>query len=87
MDLTNRLNELLSKVDNLTNEVKRCHEEIDILKNEITNFKGKQLLSSTAAGRTKISLVNKSPTFENFIGLKLINFVGIIVLIIGLTMV
>ncbi len=85
MDLTNRLNELLSKVDNLTNEVKRCHEEIDILKNEITNFKGKQLLSSTAAGRTKISLVNKSPAFENFIGLKLINFVGIIVLIIGLT--
>src|SRR5688572_21520912 len=78
MNPSDQLKDLQSKVDGLIIDVKKCYEEIDSLKRQL---RGKQI--------ERISSVQpdtKEPSrFENFIGLKLIHFVGIVVLIAGVT--
>ena len=78
MNPSDQLKELQSKVDGLVIDVKKCHEEIDSLK---TQLAAKQIerVSLTRPG------LNGPAQFETFIGLKLIHFVGIVVLIAGLT--
>ena len=78
MNPSDQLKDLQAKVDGLIIDVKKCYEEIDFLKSQLP---GKQI--------ERISIVQphtKEPShFENFIGLKLIHFVGIVVLIVGVT--
>ena len=74
----NKIDELLEKIAALSNSVDQCHEEIARLKSEIAGLKKRR---PVAAASSKTN----SFTLENFVGLKLIHFVGIIVLIIGLT--
>jgi len=74
----NKIDELLEKIAALSSSVDQCHEEIARLKSEIAGLKKRRPVA-TASSKTN------SFTLENFVGLKLIHFVGIIVLIIGLT--
>jgi uncharacterized membrane protein len=77
------LNELKLQIERLSDELKDCRNEIEFLKNDIDQLKNRFRLATTSRP-TKQS----APGFvalENFIGLKLIHFVGIIVLIVGLT--
>src|SRR5687768_16139210 len=78
MNPSDQLKDLQSKVDGLIIDVKKCYEEIESLKRQL---QGKQV--------ERVSSVQpdtKEPSrFENFIGLKLIHFVGIVVLIAGVT--
>lgn len=83
MNFEGQLKELLSKVNDLTGELKECRKEIDLLKGEIEWLKRKPL--STSSAMQPRAVISTTPTFENFVGLKVIHFVGIIVLIIGLT--
>lgn len=77
-DMENKADELLAKIDSLANDIHACREEIALLKNEIADLK-KRKAPAPAPQKTA------SFTLENFVGLKLIHFVGIIVLITGLT--
>ena len=86
MNSADQLSELLLKVDKLSNEVELCHREILLLKSELEDLRKagppfKQPGSINTVSPATVYYVG----FENFIGLKLIHFVGIIVLIIGLT--
>lgn len=81
-----KINELLERIDKLSHELEKYREEINFIRREVSGMR-----SESYPGKDPIQF-NKSvpyktvfPGFENFIGLKLINFVGIIVLIIGLT--
>ncbi len=75
----NKIAELLAKIDALNNSVEKCHEEIGQLKQEVADLKKRRIISPAPPPKSN------SFTLENFVGLKLIHFVGIIVLIIGLT--
>lgn len=79
MNMENKVEELQAKVDNLTNDIHDCREEISMLKKEIAGLQLKRTAPAAPVQKTN------SFTLENFVGLKLIHFVGIIVLIIGLT--
>lgn len=73
-------------------EQKRLQEELDALKNAFNEHRTKilelqQRLNSLGAKEKPRSLVPVVPqwSLENFIGLRLIHFIGIIVLVIGLS--
>ncbi len=80
------INELLEKIEKLSHGIEKYKIEINLIKHEASMLKNddqpyKDIKPVIKRSPSKPS----SPGFENFIGLKLINFVGIIVLIIGLT--
>lgn len=74
----NKAEELLAKMEALNKSIEKCHEEIASLKNELAELKKRRVAPPAP-------VKNNSFTLENFVGLKLIHFVGIVVLIIGLT--
>ena len=90
MENDDKLHELLLKIESLSLQIEKHQKEINLLKNEVSALKSG---SNTSGAKPPVGIhriqQNSSrqffPGFENFIGLKLINFVGIIVLIIGLT--
>jgi uncharacterized membrane protein len=82
MEKDDEINELLIRIDKLSREITKYHNEINLLKSEVTRLKGK---SQTPLNKEKNLYVSTAPGFENFIGLKLIHFVGIVTLIIGLS--
>lgn len=77
--MEHKIDELLAKVESLTNDIHDCREEVSMLKKEIAGLQQRRITPVATSQRTN------SFTLENFVGLKLIHFVGIIVLIIGLT--
>lgn len=81
MNSESQINELLTKVNDISSELKECRKEIELLKTEIENLKRKPIQVKRATSATTFETF----TFENFIGLKVIHFVGIVVLLIGLT--
>ena len=86
MNSADQFNELLVKVDKLSNEVELCHREIQLLKSELEDLrKAGQPFKQPGSINAVLPPTVYYAGFENFIGLKLIHFVGIIVLIIGLT--
>ena len=90
MENDDKLNELLLKIESLSLQIEKQNEEISLIKNEIAALKNRGNLSGSKLSPNTHRIQENSPRpflpgFENFIGLKLINFVGIIVLIIGLT--
>src|SRR5690242_5124102 len=83
MEKDDEINELLLRIDKLSRDIAKYHHEIDLLKVEVTRLKGQGELIQRARG--KLSSSSTAAGIENFIGLKLIHFVGIIILIIGLS--
>jgi uncharacterized membrane protein len=84
MENDDKLNELLKKFDILSLQIEKYKEEINSIKNEVSGFRNSSSLNEPKPIKPTPS-EPFVPGFENFIGLKLINFVGIIVLIVGLT--
>ncbi len=85
MENDDKLNELLKKIDLLSLQIEEYKEEINLIKNEVSGFKNSSTINEPKPAIKLTPLEPFVPGFENFIGLKLINFVGIIVLIVGLT--
>ncbi len=85
MENDNKLNELLKKIDTLSLQIEKYKEEINLIKNEAFRLKNSGAINESKPALKQTSSEQFVPGFENFIGLKLINFVGIIVLIAGLT--
>ena len=88
MNETEQLIELQNKIALLSQQMDEYREEITLLKREVEVLKGKPIYRAANVNQ----VVNAKPTplvpnnnFENLIGLKLIHFVGIVVLIIGLS--
>lgn len=81
MNLEEKVEHLLAKVEALTALIDEHNEEIELLKNEIETLKKRRIAPAHPSSSSK----NNSFTLENFVGLKLIHFVGIIILITGLT--
>lgn len=77
---------LAEKIDLLSKKVDESGHEINLLKAEIAKLKGENIIVAKQQAAKKIKQVDiSSPGLENFVGLKLIHFVGIIVLLIGLS--
>jgi uncharacterized membrane protein len=96
MDTEKKLDEMLVKVDMLSAQITAHQKEIDELKSQINHLqhaanphpsfqyqKGKIAISNNKKTIPFKTIYYKS--FENFVGLKLIHFVGILVLIAGLS--
>lgn len=82
----NQAKELLVKIEKLCQDIEKYQQEINLLKKEVAQFTGlEQLPLNRISPAKKIAAGPVFFDFENFIGLKLIHFIGIIVLIIGLT--
>ncbi|MFT3681987.1 MAG: DUF2339 domain-containing protein [Ferruginibacter sp.] len=80
-----QIKNLLEKVEILSNKIEENSHEINLLKAEITRLKGEDVLIPTKQSAEKIRRQYAAGSnLENFIGLNLIHFVGIIVLLIGL---
>lgn len=82
MKKDDEINALLTRIDKLSQDITIYHREINLLKSEVKKLKGK---SQTTVHKEKNLYVSTAPGIENFIGLKLIHFVGIVTLIIGLS--
>ena len=80
-----RLQELLERTEKLSIEIENHRIEINKLGNEIRQLAGNEQPLPLVKNTRNTSSTTTVAGLENFIGLKLINFVGIIVLIIGLT--
>ena len=80
-----KLKNLIARIDELALEIEKFRQELMRLRNEVRNISGKEL------SNTSTQLYSAHPTrrrggleLENFVGLKLIHFIGIIALVIGL---
>ncbi|MEO8860972.1 MAG: DUF2339 domain-containing protein [Ginsengibacter sp.] len=86
MDNEEKINELMKKMEAFSGEIERYREEIILMRKEILQLRNGNDGSEDFVKKINV-LKPAKPTLgvENFIGLKLINFVGIIVLITGLS--
>ncbi|MEO8111189.1 MAG: DUF2339 domain-containing protein [Ginsengibacter sp.] len=89
MENDDRLNELLLKIERLSLQAEKHQDQINLIRSEVSALTNTGKAVARAPLTTPQVRQNSPkpflPGLENFIGLKLINFVGIIVLIIGLT--
>lgn len=78
------LQELLNKIRQLEQQQQRNQQQLELLKNEVRVY----LRSTQPAGHVALqdsaAKTNKNFGMEQFIGLKLLNFIGIVVLLIGI---
>ena len=79
MNAGDKTTELLEKINALNKSIDQCMQEIGVLKAEVEALKKSKTVAGSPVQKTS------SITVENFVGLKLIHFVGIIVLITGLS--
>lgn len=77
-----QLQELIRKIHELEQQQELNRQQLNNLKNELRSF----LNTGSPVTHQSTSTIVKKPSFsiEQFIGLKLLNFVGIIVLLIGI---
>ncbi len=85
MEKDDKLKELLQKIEALSLQIEKYKEEVDLVKDEVSALKNDNPGTPLDPMPKKTPTEQSVPGFENFIGLKLINFVGIIVLLAGLT--
>lgn len=77
---------LTEKIELLSAKVDEYGQEINVLKAEIARLKNRTAVGPKPQFAIKtVTPNNNSGSFENFVGLKLIHFVGIIVLLVGLS--
>jgi uncharacterized membrane protein len=81
MDEKDRIKQIEEEIKLLSIDVLNCNQRLQQLRREILQLKG----IDTAATRPS-TLIQRQPfSLENFIGLKLLHLVGIVVLVIGLS--
>ena len=86
MDNEEKINELMIKMEVLSGEIERYRKEIILMRKEILELRNENNGPNDLVKKINIpSQAKATPGVENFIGLTLINFVGIIVLITGLS--
>lgn len=76
---------LIQKINELEHQHEINRQQLLALKNELKNFMHANPGRTSAPGFTSMPAAKKSTfSIEQFIGLKLLNFIGIIVLLIGI---
>ena len=80
-----RLDQLLEEIQRLSKEVNACKSEIENLRIKVDSPSFTVNHADDNAALSSFRNGANAKTLENFIGLKLIHFVGIIVLLIGLS--
>ena len=86
MDNEEKINELMKKMEAFSVGIERYREEIILMRKQILELRNGNDGSNDFVKKINLPKPAKpTPGVENFIGLKLINFVGIIVLITGLS--
>ncbi|MDQ6903783.1 MAG: DUF2339 domain-containing protein [Bacteroidota bacterium] len=86
MDNEEKINELMKKMEALSGEIEKHREEIILMRKEILALRNENYVPDNFVTKKNTpKTTNTTPGVENFIGLTLINFVGIIVLITGLS--
>src|SRR5262245_11581265 len=80
-----RIQELLKKIQEVAGEIEKSRQELARLYQEVKNLSSEKTKTSTPASSYPIRRAPSSNfSVENFVGLKLIHFVGIIALVMGL---
>jgi uncharacterized membrane protein len=82
----NRANEIMQRIEDLSEQIERSRHEVAMLRAEVAELTG-TTPAPQLANEPGVRSFNQTsfPSLENIIGLKLIHFAGIIVLIIGLS--
>ena len=86
MNQDEKLNDILKKINELAVDIEKSRQELIRLQREVRNISGKEFIT-TASPPSFSSNQNRGNSrfsIENFVGLKLIHFIGIIALVIGL---
>lgn len=84
--MNEQLTRLEERIEALSKNIEQYHSEIAALKAAISMMKGEKAATGIQQPVFKKQVPVKTPaSFENFVGLTLIHFVGIIVLLIGLS--
>lgn len=78
------LQELLNKIKQLEQQQQQNHQQLELLKNEVRAYLRSTQPAGHAALQDSAAKTNKNFSMEQFIGLKLLNFIGIVVLLIGI---
>ena len=89
-DLQQQVNELSKQLQQAQAQLTLLHEKLDAVKaeknlNEKTDNKTKPVFTTPQNLKKRSALITEHSALENFIGLKIINLVGIIVLLIGIS--
>ncbi len=86
MDVTEQLHQLEETVKDLSQQLEVHQKKIVLLEKEVQDMKAANSITIPAAkpGKVKTALSEKQG-LENFIGLRLIHLIGIVVLVIGLS--
>lgn len=85
-----QIQRLLQRIEQLSTEVAKHRQEVNELRRELLRLQGKEPVPDAANSfhtppQQTYTRIRSVPGIENFIGLNLIHFVGIVILIIGLT--
>jgi uncharacterized membrane protein len=86
MNQDEQLNDILKRINELAVEIEKSRQELMRLQREVRNISGKEFTAITSAPSFPSNQKRGNSPFslENFVGLKLIHFIGIIALVIGL---
>jgi len=80
-----KIKNLIARIDELAVEIEKSRRELMQLRNELRNISGQESIHAGSPSSPMHSTQRSAkPGLENFVGLKLIHFFGIIALVIGL---
>lgn len=81
MEDQERIKHIEEEMHRLSLEVNNCRQRLELLRKEILQLKGIDENPRAAPSRVQ----RQTPGLENFIGLKLLHLIGIVVLVVGLS--
>src|SRR6266498_207941 len=81
MDEEQKIKELQKQIDDLSSELQNYRQKIFILQSELDRMQNKK----TSVAPLTPQIPSQNARLENFIGLRIIHLVGIVVLVIGLS--
>src|SRR5215467_627111 len=76
-----KLQELQKQIDELSSQMQNYYQRLMVLQQELNRLQNKKVPQTSLSGQTS----SRNFRLENFIGLRIIHLVGIVVLVIGLS--
>src|SRR5437773_8369963 len=81
MDEEQKIKEVQRQIDELSSELQNYQQKLFALQAELNQLQNKKATIASSVTQT----ISQDSRFENFIGLRIIHLVGIVVLVIGLS--
>ena len=82
VDEKDHIDQLKKELEQLNKQLHQYHDKVFDLQQRIAQIENKEIKQGSAAIKSNVI---RSFSLENFIGLRLIHFVGIVILVIGLS--